>query len=125
MRSLMLAIPLLLPAVDARAEPTSTLDGMWQLLGACTQSIGGPAASVGSEVTLLFSIKRDGSLQGKPRITHSKLVGDEETQRAFVSEVLTSVAHCFPLPITDGLGGAVAGRPLRIRVLNRPKERGA
>ena len=125
MRSLMLAIPLLLPAVDARAEPTSTLNGMWQLLGTCTQSIGGPAASLGSEVTLLFSIKRDGSLQGKPRITHSKLVGDEETQRAFVSEVLTSVAHCFPLPITDGLGGAVAGRPLRIHVLNRGKERGA
>ncbi|MFK5600182.1 hypothetical protein ACFZ8E_24765 [Methylobacterium sp. HMF5984] len=125
MRSVILALSLLLAATNARAEPTSTLNGMWQLLGSCTQSVGGPAASVGSEVTLLFSIKRDGSLQGKPRITHSKLVGDEQAQKAFLSEVLASVARCFPLPITDGLGGAVAGRPLRIRVMNRPKEQGA
>ena len=125
MRFLMLALPLLLATAAARAEPTSTLKGMWQLLGSCSQSVGGPAASVGSEVTLLFSIKRDGSLQGKPRITHSKLVGDEEAQKTYLSEVLASVARRFPLPITDGLGGAVAGRPLRIRVMNRPKERGA
>ncbi|WP_238273070.1 hypothetical protein [Methylobacterium cerastii] len=124
MRSLMLAVPLLFAAAGVRAEPTSTLDGMWRLLGSCAQSVGGPAASVRSEVTLLFSIKRDGSLQGKPRITHSKLVGDEEAQKAFLSGVLTSISRCFPLPITDGLGGAVAGRPLRIRVMNRPKERG-
>jgi hypothetical protein len=124
MRSALLALPLLFTATSAHAEPTSTLDGMWQLLGACAQSVGGPAASAGSEVTLLFSIKRDGSLQGQPRITHSKLVGDDETQKAFLSDVLRSVARCFPLSITDGLGGAVAGRPLRIRVMNRPKERG-
>lgn len=124
MRSLLLALPLLCAAAGVRAEPTSTLNGMWQLLGACTQSVSGPAASVGSEVTLLLSIKRDGSLQGKPRITHSKLVGDEEAQKAFLAGVLASVAGCFPLSITDGLGGAVAGRPLRIRVMNRPKERG-
>jgi hypothetical protein len=39
--------------------------------------------------------------------------------------VLGSIARCFPLPITDGLGGAVAGRPLRLRVMNRARERGA
>lgn len=125
MRALILALPLLFAPASARAEPTSTLRGMWQLLGSCAQSVGGPAASAGSEVTLLFSIKRDGSLQGQPRITHSKLIGDEATQKEFLSGVLASVARCFPLPITDGLGGAVAGRPLRMRVLNRPQERGA
>jgi hypothetical protein len=125
MRPIILALPLLVAAASARAEPRSTLNGMWQLLGSCAHSVGGPAASVGSEVTVLFSIKRDGSLQGQPRITHSKLVGDDAAQKAFLAGVLGSVARCFPLPITDGLGGAVAGRPLRIRVMNRPKERGA
>jgi hypothetical protein len=125
MRPVIFALPLLLAATGVRAEPTSTLNGMWQLLGACARSVGGPAESVGSEVTVLFSIKRDGSLQGQPRITHSKLVGDEAAQKEFLSGVLGSVARCFPLAITDGLGGAVAGRPLRIRVLNLPKERGA
>ena len=125
MRPVMLALPLLLLAAGARAEPTSTLDGMWQLLGACAQSVRGPAGSAGSEVTVLFSIKRDGSLQGQPRITHSKLVGDDAVQREFLAGALSGVARCFPLAITDGLGGAVAGRPLRLRVMSRARERGA
>jgi hypothetical protein len=85
MRPAIIALSLLLAAAGARAEPTSTLDGMWQLLGACAQSVGGLAGSAGSEVTVLFSIKRDGSLQGQPRITHSKLVGDDAAQREFLA----------------------------------------
>jgi hypothetical protein len=77
------------------------------------------------KVTILFSIKRDSSLQGQPRITHSKLVGDDATQREFLSGALSGVPRCFPPAITDGLGGAVAGSPLRLRVMNRARERGA
>jgi hypothetical protein len=64
MRPVMLALPVLLATASAHAEPASTLDGLWQLLGACSQSVSGPVGSVGSEVTVLFSIKRDGCLQG-------------------------------------------------------------
>lgn len=124
-RPLIFALPLLFVAAGAYAEPTSTLNGMWQLLGSCAQSVGGPAASAGSEVTVLFSIKRDGSLQGQPRITHTKLVGDDGAQKEFLSAALSGIARCFPLSITDGLGGAVAGRPLRLRVMNHPRQRGA
>ena len=124
MRSVMLALPLLLAATGARTEPASNLNAMWHLLGSCAQSVGGPAEAVGSEVTVLFGIKRDGSLQGQPRITHSKLVGDDGAQKEFLSAALSGIARCFPLSITDGLGGAVAGRPLRLRVTNRPRDRG-
>ena len=117
----MLSLPLLLATSSAWAEPASTLIEMWQLLGACAQSVGGPAASAGSEVTVLFSIKRDGGLQRQPRITHSKLMGDEASQKEFLAAALSGIARCFPLSIIDGLGGAVAGRPLRLRVINRPR----
>lgn len=119
-----LATCLILFVSSAHAEPASTLVGLWQKLGLCTQSIGGPDGSTGSEITVLLSIKRDGSLQGAPRITYSRLVGDEPTQRAFVSHALASLAGCFPVSITDGLGGAVAGRPLRLRIMSRMRERG-
>ena len=126
MRSLMLVLLLAFAAAPSvRAEPASTLGGLWQLLGSCSQSVGGPAGSAGSEVTVLFSIKRDGSLQGQPRITHSKLVGDGAAQKEFLAGALSGIARCFPLSITDGLGGAVAGRPLRLRVMNHARERGA
>jgi len=112
-------------SLGTRVEPASTLGGVCQLLGSCSQPIGGLAGSAGSEVTVLFSIKRDGSLQGQPRITHSKLVGDGAAQKEFLAGALSGIARCFPLSITDGLGGAVAGRPLRLRVMNHAWERGA
>ncbi|KQT71398.1 hypothetical protein ASG51_10695 [Methylobacterium sp. Leaf465] len=126
MRSPILALVLAVAITPAaRAEPASTLAGLWQALGSCSQSVGGPAGSAGSEVTVLLSIRRDGSLQGQPRITHAKLTGDDAAQKEFLAGVLGSIARCFPLSITDGLGGAVAGRPLSLRVMNRARERGA
>jgi hypothetical protein len=74
MRPLLLAMLLVFAAApNAHAEPASTLNELWHLLGSCSQSVGGPAESAGSEVTVLFSIKRDGSLQGQPRITLSSM----------------------------------------------------
>jgi len=106
-----------------RAEPANTLSEPWRALGACARITGAPAAAAGSEVTVLFSLKRDGSLQGQPRITHSHLVGDAVTQRAFIAGALTAVARCLPVTMTDGPGGAIAGRPLRLQLTSRPPER--
>lgn len=72
---------------------------------------------------MLFSLKRDGSLQGQPQITHSYLRRDTATQRAFVAGALAAVASCMPVAITDGLGGAIAGRPLRLRLTSHVPER--
>ena len=111
------AIILLVASCSAvQAEPAGTLRSMWAGIGACTGKAKLPTEAVGSEVTVLFAMKRDGSLQGRPRITHSRLLGDEGSQRAFVAEALGAMARCFPLPITDGLGGAIAGRPFRYRI---------
>lgn len=114
---------LLLIGSAANAEPASTLAELSARLNACTRVLAIPPEAMGSEMTILLSIKRDGSLQGLPRITYSHLTGDKSAQRAFVGGTLTSVAKCFPLPITDSLGGAVAGRPFRLRIVGRPRER--
>ena len=76
--------------------------------------------SKGSEITVLFSLKRDGSLLGKPKITYSRLNGRLDDQKGFVAGVLTALSECFPLNISDGLGGAIAGRPLIIRFVGSP-----
>jgi hypothetical protein len=107
----------------AQAAPADNLAALWQTLGSCAKIGAVPAPSLGSEVTVLFSLKRDGSLLGQPRITHSRLVGDQADQQAFMAAALTAVAKCLPVPITDGLGGAIAGRPLRLRLTSRKPER--
>jgi len=93
-------------------EPVDTLRQAWQALYACWKP---PAGSEGMEITLLFSLRRDGTLIGKPRATWSKLSGNSNEQRAFVASVLTALDHALPLPLTEGMGGAVAGRPLALR----------
>ncbi len=67
------------------------------------------------EITVLFSFRRDGSLLGKPSITYeSRDVSDEDRIR-YETAVARALQRCTPMPFTDELGGAVAGRPLRMR----------
>jgi hypothetical protein len=104
---------------QAASAPANTLSDLWRALSTCIQA---PNESVGSELTIVFALKRDGSLLGQPRITHSHLLGDADAQKAFVADAIGAVAKCLPVNITDGLGGAIAGRPLSIRIGRRPKE---
>ncbi|MDH2312563.1 MULTISPECIES: hypothetical protein [Methylobacterium] len=121
MRGVLLALAAV--PMPAWAEPANTLPELWRALGACTRVKNVPAAALGSEVTVLFSLKRDGSLQGQPRITHSHLIGGPDEQQAFVSAALSGIATCFPVPVTSGLGGAIAGRLFRLRILSWRPER--
>ena len=104
---------------QALSEPADTLSGLWRSLSTCIRA---PNEGVGSELTIVFALKRDGSLLGQPRITHSHLLGDADAQKAFVVDAVRALAKCLPVSITDGLGGAVAGRPMSIRIGRRPKE---
>ncbi len=115
---------LLVRAVAAAQEatPANTLLDMRRQFGAC---LAGTSLSAGSQVTIVFAMKRDGSLFGKPRIAYSHLEGDAEARRRFLDEAERAVDSCLPLRITPALGGAIAGRPFSI-TLGRPKpERGA
>jgi hypothetical protein len=115
------ALPLLLlGSSEAKSAPANTLRELYTAIGECVKSarVGLP----GSELTILFSLKRDGSLLGKPRISHAKLLGDSSAQMAFVANVLAAFDKCLPLSITEGLGGAVAGRPMSFRVVSHPRE---
>jgi hypothetical protein len=105
--------------IEARSAPANSLPDLWRELSACVKV---PGDGAGSELTIIFALKRDGSLLGKPRITHSHLLGDAEAQNAFVAGAIEALAKCLPASITDGLGGAIAGRPLSIRIGRLPKQ---
>ncbi len=100
------------------AKPANTLKQLWTALYACWQP---PPGSAGMEITLTFSLRRDGSLIGQPRATWSKLSGSEDQQRAFVASVLAALERQLPLKLTDSLGGAIAGRPFSMRFAARER----
>ena len=64
----------------------------------------------------MFSLKRNGSLNGKPRISYTKLPADEALRNGDTDAIARALDGCLPIPITDGLGGAIAGRPIALRI---------
>ena len=92
--------------------PIATLHQLGPALTACFHA---PARSAGSELTVRFSLTKDGAVLGTPKITFSRLVGGHQDQQAFVAAALKALDDCTPVAVTPGLGGAIAGRPLSVR----------
>jgi hypothetical protein len=105
-------------ALAEDAAPANTLVDLERQLGACMKDK--PAGPAGSQLTIMLTMKRDGSILGKPRITFSHLEGDKQARQAFVDDTERAVQTCLPFRITPSLGGAIAGRPFVI-TLGRPK----
>ena len=91
----------------ADAEPANTLQAMFQNLRACLGSV---QLNAGSEATVRFMLKRDGSILGTPRITYAKSTGDQAAREADARELADGLRRCTPAEITEALGGAIAGR---------------
>jgi hypothetical protein len=94
------------------SDPINTLKEMLFAIYACWEP---PPGTAGMSITLQFSLRRQGTLIGKPRATYSKLGGDEALNRAFVASILKALDKALPLPLSDSIGGAIAGRMLAPR----------
>ena len=104
---------------QAADRPANTLRDLSAALHQCLVLPPGP---VGSQLTIRFSLRRDGAVLGKPQITFARLNGGAAEQRGFVDAVAAAFDRCLPAAITDALGGAIAGRPILIRFAVRPRE---
>ncbi|TIT04364.1 MAG: TonB C-terminal domain-containing protein [Mesorhizobium sp.] len=89
--------------------PIDTINEMFSAIFACWEP---PPGTAGMTLTLQFSIRRNGTLIGKPRATYSRLGNDGALNRAFVASVLDALDKALPLPVSDSMGGAIAGRTL-------------
>ncbi|MGX7705372.1 hypothetical protein [Methylobacterium sp. Gmos1] len=98
------------PVASPPQGSADTLAALYPRLAACWR----PSAGLGAAaITARFALRRDGSLQGTPRITFARVA--EERRAALTAETLSSLARCTPARLTAGLGGAVAGRPIALR----------
>lgn len=95
-----------------------TIGDLFAALRACWTPPAADAARAGMEMSVRFSIKRDGALIAPPRLTYATKDASPETRDVYRHAIDDALAHCAPLTLTKGLGGAVAGRPIMLRFVD-------
>lgn len=104
----------------ARPEaPADTLSALYPVLAACWTVASPLDGTDGVEITARLSLRRDGSLIGPPRITYAAGVSDRQ-RATLVRVTLDALQACTPARISAGLGRAIAGRPVALRLVYRP-----
>ena len=117
------------PAI-AQEDGVPNIKAMFARLKQCWQSPSLPTGNPGMEITVQFTFKRDGNLLGHPRITYETRSATDEERIIYRTAVMETLQRCVPMPFTDGMGNAIAGRPLTIRfddrrIPRKPKEKTA
>lgn len=80
------------------------------------------------DITVVVSFNREGAISGRPRITHESEHASDNDRLIYRVSVMEALQRCTPLPFTEALGGAIAGRPLAIpfrtskRIPPKPRE---
>jgi hypothetical protein len=117
------ALALAALASDAVAEPArlNTIKDMGTALQACWVPPPIDQSRPGMQITVQMSFKRNGELLGQPRITFETAGASDDERLAYRLAVAEMLKRCSPLPFTDALGNAVAGRPFTMRFIDDRK----
>lgn len=107
------------PSGEEIPKEVNTLNDIVRAMQACWRPAG--VRHSGQSVTIRISFKRNGEVLGKPMITHYREgEPDAANREAFTQAVREALVRCSPMPFTDKLGAAVAGRPFTFRFVDSP-----
>jgi len=102
-------------------KPDHDLDNIGDLFAAlrsCWSPPPADAAREGMQMSVRFSFKRSGEMIATPRVTFATAGVSADTRATYLKAINASLDGCLPLKFTDGLGGALAGRPIAIRYVD-------
>ena len=81
-------------------------------------STGEGRARSGTQITLRLSFNRHGGMISEPRTTYVTAATPPDVRQVYWDAATAALKRCTPLQFTDGLGGALAGRPFAIRFVD-------
>jgi len=101
-------------AQPARRPPVlNTLNDIGLALSICWSAHLPPAAQArpGMRVTVMLTFTKTGDILGEPRFTFVTREASPETRALYQRVAVAAIDTCTPLPFSERLGNAVAGRP--------------
>jgi hypothetical protein len=111
------------PDANAPDHKLNSLREMFAALRSCWVPPPADDARTGMQMTVRFAFKRSGDIIAEPRVTYTSPGASSEARETYRQAITAALERCTPLAFSDGLGGAVAGRPIAIRFVdNRTHE---
>jgi hypothetical protein len=95
-----------------------TIGDLFAELRSCWSPPPTDAAREGMQMSVRFSFKTSGEMIGPPRLTFATSGVPADTRTTYLKAINASLDSCLPLKFTQGLGGALAGRPIMIRYVD-------
>jgi hypothetical protein len=115
--ALLAASMLLSSLATAQAEPgqVDNIKEAFARFRTCWKPPPASQANPDVEITAIVTFRRDGSILGHPKITYESENATDNDRLLYRVAVMEALQRCTPMPFTEGMGGAVAGRPFAIR----------
>jgi len=112
---------LLLSSTCARAEPeqVNTIREVFAKLKTCWKPPPASLANPGIDITVIVSFNRNGDILGHPKITYESEQATDNDRLMYRIAVMEALQRCTPMPFSEGMAGAVAGRPFAVQFQNR------
>ena len=104
----------------ARTEPAqvNTIREAFERFWSCWRP---PPASLANpiDITVIVSFNRAGEILGHPRITYESEQATDNDRLVYRIAVMETLQRCTPMPFTESMAGAVAGRPFAVQFHKR------
>jgi hypothetical protein len=114
---------LLLSSTCAQAEPeqVNTIRDVFAKLKTCWKPPPASRANPDIDITVIVSFNRNGDILGHPKITYESEQATDNDRLIYRIAVMEALQRCTPMPFTEAMGGAVAGRPFPVQFQNRKR----
>lgn len=114
-------------ALDAKKPDgqLNTLRDLFAALRACWTPPPPENAVQGMQMSMRFSFNTAGKLIGEPRVTYSSREVAQKTRDLYRGAIAQSISGCTPLSFSRGFAGAIAGRPIIVRIIDNRDVAGA
>ena len=111
-------LALLTPSARAQPAEVNTIKDVFAKLYSCWKP---PPLSRAHpiDITVVVSFNRAGQILGHPRITYESEQADDNDRLLYRVAVMEALQRCTPMPFTDAMAGAIAGRPFAVQFRNR------
>lgn len=105
-------------SADGSSHDLNTIRDVFSALRACWVPPEKDAARTGTQITLRFSFNSHGGIISEPKTTYVTADTPSDVRETYWNAATAALKRCTPLQFTDGLGGALAGRPFAIRFVD-------